>query len=109
MERVFEWREGDADDLQSMLVRARDELFIASDYVLRRWSRFSLGHEDGVRPADVVDPHHQGDGVDMRLAQDVPVEAGEGIVTHAIAKYARARNALVDDGDIGAALGEPLG
>ena len=62
-----------------------------------------------IRPPDVVDPHHDHDGIRARMAEDVAIEAGERVLAHAIAENTRAGDPLVQHRDFGAGGDDPLG
>ena len=87
---------------------AGDELLVAVDDGFRRRRRLAFRHKDRPWPADIVDPHHQDHAFGTRLGEDVAVEAREGVIAHAVAQHAGARDALVDHGDPRVGLVQPL-
>ena len=65
--------------------------------------------EERVRPANVIDAHHEHDRAGAGLAEHVSIKAGKRIVAHSVTQDASAGNALIDDGDGRALLLQPLG
>ena len=66
-EGVVEGRERSADDADAMIMRSGNELLVAVDDLFGS-RRDGMRIEDGIGPADIVDAHHENDGVDIGMA-----------------------------------------
>jgi len=75
LEGVLEWCQRGADDAHPVEVSTRYQLLVAVNNVVCRW-RYLMRRQDSVRPADIVNSHHQNYSVRVRVAQHIAVEAG---------------------------------
>lgn len=71
------------------------ELSINRSDVLGAWHR-RMRRQGRTRHADVVDTHHQNDGIHAGLAQDVTIEASQRVLARERRQDASARDSLVE-------------